>query len=612
MFTPKEKVADEMLEKGLRNIPKPKLDAEKSVAMKRSVMSQLELPVVAYIRSLVAKMNLDSYKRATLKDRIFELISSSRQKHFYISNIFAYHKKFASAFVLFIMMIGMFAFVNFSYSGVVMAETFTILDSYSGEVSVNRNGEDVEVQRGMRIYENDIISTGDDGFASIRFFDDSVGRLADGTEIIVNKLFRPSESSVESYVEISLLSGSVWARVVNLVESQSSFVVKAGGMYASARKAAFNVKVHNDDVEIGVFNHMVDVSVDGDSGNSEKIVTGQKVVASAGSNVSVQNIDEGEQQTAWVQKNLSDDKVYLIESEKRLLNAKLESVGIDANSNFNYDKSVIDEVSLFLTFDDVKKAKKELDLAEKSFVVAEANLSDPAITDDERAKAEAALNDFSDEVKKFYDFIVEVATTDPKYASELEAYVKDKILSQKKSLGLLLPGSPSYSAKTTIDDLELLAAHNDAELVGMKRDQTLSKLSDAEQLIERGGDQEAATNAVEEYKSDLGDVIDIIDSIDDSSSDLKGELAQDVAQDVKLLDNIKVVSDDDVVKIKNDLSRITGDDFSKVDVIDADSQEADDTQSSDDTQKVDDADLQRSETYDVELQGDKPLSPLLY
>ena len=57
-------------------------------------------------------------------------------------------------------------------------------------------------------------------------------------------------------------------------------VVKAASTTASARRAAFNVELHGDMVEVGVFNHTVDFSAE----KVDKVMSGEKVVVDASSN----------------------------------------------------------------------------------------------------------------------------------------------------------------------------------------------------------------------------------------------------------------------------------------------------------------------------------------
>ncbi|MBD3360232.1 hypothetical protein GF366_00350, partial [Candidatus Peregrinibacteria bacterium] len=308
----------------LRNIHKPELDDERKKRIKNNVMSQLEIPVIRYIRSLVSSLKLDPSRYVLIKEKVFDLLESKRQKRFYISNIFTYHKKFVSAFVLFLIFFGMFSFVNFYSPGVVLAEEFTVLDTYRGDVCVERDGEKLEVEKGMRIYQNDKITTGEDGFASIKFFDDSVSRLDERTRVVINELLKPSDTSIESHVEVSLLEGEMWSRVVNLVEGESSFVVEANDVFTAAQRAAFNVRVFDSSIEIGVFDHMVNVSSSDDNEKGEKIVSGKKAFLNNSKEVEVSEIDKDDKQIAWVRENLDNDRLYLLEVEERLFTARLK------------------------------------------------------------------------------------------------------------------------------------------------------------------------------------------------------------------------------------------------------------------------------------------------
>lgn len=623
----KLEIKERKLVSALRALPRPHLSSEESALIKNRLMAKLEFDVSENLSEVVSEMGLDSYKRAVMKERIFALIETVTQKKFGFFNFFVFHKKLVSAFVLFLMAFSIVPFANFN-GGVVMAETFSILGEYKGEVFIERGGERVDVYAGMQIKEADKICTGADGFASIKFFDDSVSRLANDTEVVVNKLFRPELNSVKSYVEISLLSGNVWSRVVNLVERQSSFVVKANDISAATKKAAFNVEVIDDEVTVGVFKHFVDVET---SGVAETVVRGQKVVLNDVGGVKVEQIKDSEESATWVSENLSDDQKYLAEVSEKLLVSKMETVGVkDINDDFGFSTSVNRDAVLLLTLDDVQKSKDEIDLVERDFVAAELMLESADLSPEKKIQAEEVLANFYDKVSGFYKLIDEVKVADNFYAIELKKYIDEKLLVQKKNLSLVLPDSPSYKAKGVIDDLELLGADDPVELAGIKNGQIISKLSEVDDLIDKGGDQKLAEGVIDEYKSDVGEVIGMIDDIDDSVK--KEQASSELSGGLSLLSSIDVVDDSDVLEVKEELSS-AGIEVSADVVVDevlpvsqvVDEESADFVEVVAETivpsesvvpdvpvmESLPEIDDELAETYGVTVEGGKILSPLL-
>lgn len=582
----------------LCGIAKPALTTRKKREMKMNIMGQIHAPANSYMKNFVTAVGLDALTRARIKERVFAIIQNKEQKSFIIQNFFAFHRKLVSALVLFMMVFGMFSYVNVG-TNVVFASTFTSLKSFTGEVSVERNGKFIDVKEGMYIYENDKVVTGKNSYASIAFLDDSISRLAAETQLVINKLYKPSRYSAKTNVEISLLAGDVWSRVVNLVEEQSSFTVKVNEVFATSKRAAFDVELQQKGVEINVFKNVVDVHT---PKKVETLVSGQKATLDTKNNVRVRTIAQSEKNEQWVKSNLNDDKAHMVEVEKRLLVAKIQSVGVNENQDPQYGNSVKDDVMLFLTFDDVKREKMALDLAEKDFIAAEVQLNAPDLTDEAKLKAENAISAFSDKMKAFYKTAEKVGYTDTQYSEELKNYAKDKILLQKKNLALVLPGSPSYQVKETVESLELLSADNNAEIAQVKHEQSLEKLSEAEEAVDKG-DYETASVAVESYKKNLSAVVTAVDSVEES--DLKENLVSQIEGSVKLLDTINVVPETEVAQIKTELGLENPAGDSTV----AGNAVVDDTAQASAEPQLGVPETQ--ETYGVTIEGDKPLPPLL-
>ncbi len=587
----------------LKACNKPYLDNDKKLAIRRNLMSKLDIQphvreefylysLIGAIRLLAEKIWIAPASRVMIKERLMETAEHSSQKRFFWSNFFAFGRRAVSAALIVFFVFGLFSFMNFNIS-VVNAATFTTLDAFSGNILIERGGRFMSPANGMQILENDQLITGADGSAVIRYFDNSVTRLANDTEIVVNKLKRSEENSFDSYVEVTLVDGRVWSRVVNLVETKASFAVKAMNVYASAKKAAFNVEVDSGKLEIGVFNHAVDVSSDG---KVERVISGEKLVVDNGS-TKMKTSAGTDKNTDWVKENLQDDKEYLTKVEQQLLEAKRKSVGLDNSTDVSFETSLKEDAFLFLTIDDVKKKKMELDLAERNFVAAQVKLHDPNITPQEKIEAELLISGFADHVKDFYKVVDEVAYTDKAYSEELKTYVESKILNQKKDLSVVLPDSPAYAAKKMLDEVELLSADTETELVQLKVDQAADKLAIAEDVKERG-DAQLALQVVDEYKQDMTGVAEMIDNLEEVKPEVKEEMAERVADNLDLLKTIDVAPA--IVEV-----------VGAAPVAIEDEEDVSDENVLADDGKADEPEIIIDGPYGVEIKGDKPLPPLL-
>jgi hypothetical protein len=594
----------ESLEKALKELPKQGLESNKKLMMKNSIMSQLNAPVIRYIRNLNSQLKFGPDIRALIKERVFALIEKTQQKRFLWERRLRFAAvQFVGVLVLVCMAFYMFGFLSIN-TNVVMAETFTTLDSYSGEVSLEREGEFIELYEGMEIYEQDKLVTGTDGKLSVKFFDNSLSRLGVDSEIVINKLFKPRQSSVKSHVEISVLEGVVWSKVINLVEENSFFVVEALDVSVSAKRAAFNVEIIGDEVEINVFKNVVEVKTL--DGVEETVVTGQTVVLNETQvQIQVKKIDDQEKESDWVVENLDSDEEYLAEVEEEILEVKKEIVGMKEDEEFKAGNSLKEQTVLFLTFDDVKQKQMELELAEKNFIAAEIRLEEENLNEKELEEIQKAFKLFEAAVNDFYTLIQRIRESDERYANELELYLEEKILIHKKNLSLVLPDSPSYQAKEVINELELSTAKDEEEALKLKTDQGLTKLSDAEDMIDRG-DVESAKEIVDEYKEDVDEVIEVIDSLDSYNDDevlLKEELVKDVTKGFKLLDKMEeIVSDEEIIELADRFEEETI------------GQEIIEEMKEDEIVEIEAVVIEQfyvDEEYGIRIEGDKPLSPLL-
>jgi hypothetical protein len=523
----------------IMGIEKPFLISQKRNVLRNNILKQVAVAneyetetqfskVIVYIKKLAGLLNLDFSRRAEMKERVFAAIENTPQRSFFLRNLLVFHKKLISGAVLASLFMGMFSFVSVDTS-VVMAKTFTMLEFSQGEVDVVRDGKSIEVVAGMDLFEGDEVVTGDDGMAVVKYFDDSITRLSSNTEVIINKLFR-AEGSVQTYVEVALESGTVWSRVMNAVGGESAFVLRAKDVQTKAKKATFNAKLADDKLEVEVFNRSVDIDR---GGEVEKVLRGQKAVING--EVEIVALVESEKNLDWVKDNLESDKVYLAAVEDRLLDAKIKSMGKDAPIGTSFRE----DVAVFLTFNDVDKQKKELDIAEKNLIAAEIKLSRPNLSESEKVEAEMALIAFADEAKEFNQTVKEVGYSDQKYSEELKQILDNKVLTHQKELSVIMPDSPLYQVKEVVDEVALAGISDSTELVEKKLDQVSEKLAVAEDAAVLG-QTEVAKEVVDNSKEELGNVVEMIDTIEQSTPESVSTLTPKVDEVQQYLTAVSV------------------------------------------------------------------------
>lgn len=509
----------ERLGQKIEGLEKPVLMCERKSSLKNGILEKIAIAekcdvnpefagVVGYIGKILTLFKLDLVKRVEIKERIFSAIESVPQKSFFFRNFFVFNKKLISGFVAMALFFGMFSYVRVDTS-VVMAQSFTILESFSGDVEVLRGGEELEIVSGMELFEGDLIFTHEDGNAVVRYFDDSVTRLSSNTRISINKLFKVY-GKVNTYVEVALENGMVWSRVVNPMGGDSSFVLKARDVETTAQKAAFNTSFDDGKIEVEVFNSSVDVK----KGNEvEKIVRGQKAVVNG--DVRIVVLSDGDSSADWVKNNLESDRIYLTAAEDRLLDAKIQRMGEDVSIG----KSFREDVAIFLTFNDIERKKKELDIAEKNLIAAEIKLSKKNLSDKDKEDIEFALKDFANKAKEFGKTVKEVGYSDEKYSGELKDFLDNKILVHQKELVGIMPGSNFYEVKTLIDEVSLFGAVDESEFVEKKLNQVSERLAVAENAVVLG-QEDVAKSILDDLKGELNGVNEMISEMRQNAPNL--------------------------------------------------------------------------------------------
>lgn len=512
----------EELSDGISALEVPVLSFEAKARVKSNILKQISLSkdesLMAYIRSTVADLSLSDISRAFIKERIFEIIEKTELKRFSWFGFLNFNKKLFSSALIAFMVFGMFAFVGVD-TKVARAETFTRLESFEGDVVVYRDGKDLEVYAGMELQENDFISTDSLSSAVIEYFDDSVSRLSSDTDLVLKKLERDIDNLANTNVEVQIIDGQLWSKVLNLVSQKSSFVVVAEDVYAKANRAAFDVKVRDREVEVKVFNHAVDV--ESSNNYKEKLFSGYEAISNLNdTSLHVKEFELNDSDLEWAGQNLQRDKEYVAKVGEKALIDKMDSIDIKNSDDYSFDRSVRENALLMITFDDVKKRQIELDLAEQNFIAAEIKLDSSDLSKDELDKLMTVLTEFSNEVSGFYELINEVSLRDPEYAVELKKYVEEKLSSQQKALSLLLPNSPAYEAKEIVKDLDLLSVSDESELAVLKVENSFDKLAEVEELTEVG-EIGLAVEHMSDYEDDLSDVKKIIE---EHSSESQTEL----------------------------------------------------------------------------------------
>lgn len=472
------------------------LNSQKKELLKQRLLQKIEsipqkdLKLSTALINLSKTFELDAVQKARLKEGILTQCETLMPRSYFWEKLLFFNKKFVSAMLLMVLSMGFVSVLTVDVQ-IVRAESFTVLDNFVGDVSVQRGGEKISVEKGMELYEKDVISTGANGWISIEYLDNSVTRLASNTEVVLRKLLKSGDA--RSYVSVMVNRGQMWSKVVNLVD-ESYFSVQSSELSAQSKKAAFNVDVASDQIELEVFSHAVELD------DGTEVESGSKAIFDH-NDVKVEKISDEDKKIGWVQSNMESDKTYVAKVGKNIENSKKESVGDGALKN-----SLREDALLLITFDDVKKEQLELDLLEKKMISAELTLSSENASKEDLKKAREVVDQFSNDMRDFYTLVDTIESRDSNYANELRSFVDTKLEQRQKDLGVVGPEDVLYEVKESIDQLALGRIKNVDERAELEYKQVKEKLFDADDSIASGNDSEQSREIIKKYEGEIDEL----------------------------------------------------------------------------------------------------------
>ena len=511
------------MEELLKRVEKPEISSMRRGLLRTNLMEELDrgkeglvsrslTAVRGYVKQSSNLISLSVSQKVLLKERVFAAIKGGECKRGFFVRYSLLVKRMTSGALAASMVLGMVSLAAVDVN-VAFADSVTQIEFAFGEVEVVRGEESISAFDGMELLEGDEVKTSENSFASITFLDDSVLRMAGNTGLNINTLYEGLDNNEETYVEVEVVTGSVWSRVLNLFGEDSAFVVKVGDFLAKAQKAAFNVTKDEVETALEVYHHMLDIET---STEETKVKSGEKVVSDSVSKPRVTKMEGGLVQDQWVQDNLEDDKVYVAKVNEK----KKEDREDIAQSGLHPFKSLKTGVQKLITFDDISQQKLEFQAVQRDFVEVEVALESGEMTAEE---VKGVLDSFVEEVDRFKMLVANVRENgDDEYADELKLYLDTELVKYKKDLASVLPDSPLYAAKEVVMVAEVAAAEDGMEEVIVKSSQAVEKVSEAADLTEAGEDELAA----EAIENSAEAIVDTKKDLDNLSKEDKEEVLQ--------------------------------------------------------------------------------------
>ncbi len=131
------------------------------------------------------------------------------------------------------------------------------IGSLSGSVTIQEtDGSSTAAAEGQTLAAGETIITGADGEASIEFYDSDRVALAPDSTLKIDDA--SADKAVQS-VHLELTAGRLWARVLKLLDTRSSFDVRNNGVVANVRGTAFHVRADAGNLTIDQFDGSLNI-----------------------------------------------------------------------------------------------------------------------------------------------------------------------------------------------------------------------------------------------------------------------------------------------------------------------------------------------------------------
>lgn len=247
---------------------------------------------------------------------------------------------------------------------------------------------------GAILSAGDRVRTLENSSASIIFYDNSVMRLDESTEIQISELAIDSENYLDQKVGVELIVGRAWSRIMNLLDLDSSYEVQTSSVVATVRGTAFTMSVDDrGEAEIDVTENMVDLTMYQVASGTGEIITvsprkfkleaGRFVKRPAFKNIGPNDpfidifeiepgqIDEEKLKSNWYLKNMSLDEDF-VERVWGLRRDKLRRyIKILPDSPFFGLQRLGERLGLAITGVDKEETLRQLYMARRLAEVAE-------------------------------------------------------------------------------------------------------------------------------------------------------------------------------------------------------------------------------------------------
>lgn len=506
-------------EEALKALKKPELSEDLKGRMRRDILLRINEPfcfeskypsierVKRYIGKVARITEPSVFIKSKIKENVLTFVENNRLGSNFVWGIARSWQKVIATFMVGVISMCSFT-VYFAGIPVTKAAKKTVFHEVYGDVDVVRDGEYIKASKYMELWENDIVSTGENGLAVIRYFDDSVSRLSPLTELKMQRLYQDQNIRAKTKVEVELTRGRVWSQVVNLVEEQSSFEVYIKSVKTrSSGKASFDIN-HNDDLNktsVAVFENKVEVIVPEKRKENKKVVIeGYSVEVYEDESIKEKKAYMNDNDDLWIAVNKAEDKQYKKVVDKEKDEESKKDAGFLPTDALYSAKKINESTKLLVTTDKVSKNKIKVDIAVKRLDEASALLVG--------GNEDGATKQLEDFYKIIDEISAEIGGSD-----EIKEYIQYAFADKEKDLSTVLPDGKRYKAKEALRTAKLKLAITGEEKNQVSLKSATEKVVEAKELFGEEKQEHAQLTLLEAAK----EIVDISSTGSGSDGGLK-------------------------------------------------------------------------------------------
>lgn len=460
------------LERALNELEKPDLNQFQRNQLKTSLFANIngvsKEKVPFGLKKLISKISkvgssviIPGWSQFVLRERIMERVEESVIGYDYQKGV-KWQSVLAGVTATFFVVGSVFFFP--SQQNVVHAQK-AYFKSVEGEVFVVRANKVIPAKEKMELKQGDTVFTSAFSKATINYAEKSSTRVADSTTIKIDKI----ELNGNSNVNINVEDGRVWTKITDPA-GDSGVTVSNGDVSAKVEtKGAFDMEVDSDEVEIKVFDNLVELETAGNAGKT--VVVGYKAEINDKKDVKIEKMalkDKRGLSSEWVAENLNEDVIF-----------ENEAFENQKNKIKDHQKGEVMMVSTL-----IEPAQPESNIMDEyksrvDVVYGELTVAMNTLIDGDQKRGVEELNIFKQSYLRFYEELVVLQNEGDPYFDQINEYVENRFAEKVAILALATPDDYLYRAKEVMQELELMRATGYAEevLISVKQaEQTLLEM----------------------------------------------------------------------------------------------------------------------------------------